>query len=220
MLGGASNQLDFVLLNSTLYTRMYICVCIQHVSTYVSTYVYIYIYYIYICMHGVWKFHIHRRSFAHTTLLLPSTWISCFIGSVRRVIQMPFRAGAASWWLYQLPPSRLWYLGGNWSIHSFRINKPQMCHGQARRYIGDGKPPTFNRNPYNGYVNPYYWVDDHPLLYGNNGSLDPGTDEKYGRHSGVALCGNILDHRETLRPSGIATHCGGKISPVGVEAKN
>ena len=24
-------------------------------------------------------------------------------------------------------------------------------------------------------INPYYWVDDHPLLYGNNGSLDPGT---------------------------------------------
>ena len=31
-------------------------------------------------------------------------------------------------------------------------------------------------NPYNGYIHPYYWVDDHPLLYGNNGSLDPGTD--------------------------------------------
>ena len=29
--------------------------------------------------------------------------------------------------------------------------------------------------PYNGYINPYYWVDDHPLLYGNNGSLEPGT---------------------------------------------
>ena len=42
------------------------------------------------------------------------------------------------------------------------------------RYIGDGHP-TFNRNPYNGYLNPYYWVDDHPLLYENNGSLDPGT---------------------------------------------
>ncbi len=26
-----------------------------------------------------------------------------------------------------------------------------------------------------GIINPYYWVDDHPLLYGNNGSLDPGT---------------------------------------------
>ena len=51
-----------------------------------------------------------------------------------------------------------------------------MCHGQARPYIGDGHP-TFNRNPYTGYINPYYWVDDHPLLYGNNGSLslDPGT---------------------------------------------
>ena len=42
--------------------------------------------------------------------------------------------------------------------------------------MGDGRPPTFNRNPYNGYINPYYWVDfSHPLLYGNNGSLDPGT---------------------------------------------
>ena len=30
-------------------------------------------------------------------------------------------------------------------------------------------------NPYNGYINPYNWVDDHSLLYGNNGSLDPGT---------------------------------------------
>ena len=30
-------------------------------------------------------------------------------------------------------------------------------------------------NPYNGYINPYYWVDDHPLLYGTIGSLDPST---------------------------------------------
>ena len=28
--------------------------------------------------------------------------------------------------------------------------------------------------PHNGYINPYYWVDcSHPLLYGNNGGLDP-----------------------------------------------
>ncbi len=51
-----------------------------------------------------------------------------------------------------------------------------MCHGQSR-YIGDGHH-TFNRNPYNRYINPYYWVDDHPLLYGNNGSLDPGTYDR------------------------------------------
>ncbi len=43
------------------------------------------------------------------------------------------------------------------------------------RYIGGGHP-TFNRNPYNGYINPYYWVDDHPLSEGNNRSLDPGTN--------------------------------------------
>ena len=28
------------------------------------------------------------------------------------------------------------------------------------------------RNPDNVYINPNYRVDDHPLLYGNNGSLD------------------------------------------------
>ncbi len=49
-----------------------------------------------------------------------------------------------------------------------------ICAMVKSRYIGDGHP-TFNRNPYNGYINPYYWVDDHPILYGNNGSLDPGT---------------------------------------------
>ena len=50
-----------------------------------------------------------------------------------------------------------------------------MPWSRLSRFFGDGRPPTFNRNPYNGYINPYYWVDDHPLLYGNNGSLDPGT---------------------------------------------
>ncbi len=48
---------------------------------------------------------------------------------------------------------------------------------KSRVFLGMVIPPLidFNRNPYNGYINPYYWVDDHPLLYGNNGSLDPGT---------------------------------------------
>ena len=51
-----------------------------------------------------------------------------------------------------------------------------MCATVETPYIGDGHP-TFNRNPYpyNGYISPYYKVDDHPLLYGKNGSLDPGT---------------------------------------------
>ena len=47
---------------------------------------------------------------------------------------------------------------------------------KSRVLLGMGDlPPEKWRNPYNGYINPYYWVDDHPLLYGNNGSLDPGT---------------------------------------------
>ena len=36
-----------------------------------------------------------------------------------------------------------------------------ICVMVKNRYIGDGHP-TFNRNPYNGYINPYYWVDDPP----------------------------------------------------------
>ena len=42
--------------------------------------------------------------------------------------------------------------------------------------LGMDIPPLIG-NPYNWYINPYYWVDDHPLLYGNNGSLDPSTYE-------------------------------------------
>ena len=44
------------------------------------------------------------------------------------------------------------------------------CAMVKSRCIGDGHP-TFNRNPYNGYINPYYWVDDHPLLYWNNAGI-------------------------------------------------
>ena len=59
-----------------------------------------------------------------------------------------------------------------------------ICAMVKSRYIGDGHP-TFNRNPYNGYINPYYWVDDHPLIYGNNGSLDPGTYGTSALHTAV-----------------------------------
>ena len=56
-----------------------------------------------------------------------------------------------------------------------------MCHGQGCRVLLGHGHPTFNgpRSPYNGYINPYYWVDDHTLLYVNNGSLDPGTFGDY-----------------------------------------
>ena len=49
-----------------------------------------------------------------------------------------------------------------------------ICAMVKSGYIGDGYP-TFNRNPYNKYINPYYWVDDNPILFGNCESLDPGT---------------------------------------------
>ena len=47
---------------------------------------------------------------------------------------------------------------------------------KSRVFLGMGDLPPLN----DGILImglPYYWVDDHPLLYGNNGSLDPGTSE-------------------------------------------
>ena len=61
--------------------------------------------------------------------------------------------------------------------------------------------PTFNRNPYSGYINPYYWVDDHPLLYiyGNNGSLGLGTCVCFCPDIGGDLNKNLV----SLLPQGI-----------------
>ena len=34
------------------------------------------------------------------------------------------------------------------------------------RFFGDGRPPTYNRESlYNGYINPYYWVDEFIPYY-------------------------------------------------------
>ena len=49
-----------------------------------------------------------------------------------------------------------------------------MSQGKKLLVLGMVIQPLIG-NPYNRHINPYYWVDDHPLLYGNNGSLDPGT---------------------------------------------
>ena len=38
-------------------------------------------------------------------------------------------------------------------------------------FFGGMVIPPFNRNPFNGYINPYYWVDEFiPYENGNNGS--------------------------------------------------
>ena len=41
-------------------------------------------------------------------------------------------------------------------------------------YWGCSLIPPLIGNPYSIlYIDPYYWVDDHPYLFSNNGSLDP-----------------------------------------------
>ena len=59
------------------------------------------------------------------------------------------------------------------------MGPPIMCAMvKSRVFWGMGNLPALIGNPYSGYINTYYWVDDHPLLYGKNGTLDPGTCQK------------------------------------------
>ena len=39
--------------------------------------------------------------------------------------------------------------------------------------------PPFIQNPYNRYINAYYWVEDPALLYGNNGSWSTLAHRSY-----------------------------------------
>ena len=43
--------------------------------------------------------------------------------------------------------------------------------GSKLLILGMVIPPLIG-NPCNGHTKPYHKVDDHPILYGNNGSLD------------------------------------------------
>ena len=56
-----------------------------------------------------------------------------------------------------------------------QIQQLHVSQGRSTPCIGDKLIQPLIGNPYNGYINPYYWVDDHPLLYGNNVSLDAST---------------------------------------------
>ena len=77
-----------------------------------------------------------------------------------------------------LHPKYLFVFSG-WKSTALLLARPHCkCSnepGSKLVVLGMVIPPLI-WNPYNGYINPYYWVDDHPLLYGNNGSLDPSTN--------------------------------------------
>ena len=46
-----------------------------------------------------------------------------------------------------------WFLSRN-DRPRIKIFSDYLCHGQKSRFFGDGKPPTFNRKPYNWYIRP------------------------------------------------------------------
>ncbi len=87
----------------------------------------------------------------------------------------------ATWWLAQQLRSILLEFNGDSYGVSYEPGSKLLVLGMViQRLIG---------NPFNGYINPYYWVDDHPLLYGNNGSLDPiaHMEDSYGNSTGIGI---------------------------------
>ena len=98
----------------------------------------------------------------------------------------PLPNGRTSWLINGGDPNYLRYLG--WSSKypngatSRLVKYPDRVIKENNLYepwsevvvLGMVIQPLIG-NPYNGYINPYYKVDDHPLLYGNIVSLDPGT---------------------------------------------
>ncbi len=76
-----------------------------------------------------------------------------------------------------------WYKVKNHQLNKSKMRDPTNQiwtyePGSKLVVLGMAIPPLIG-NPYNGYINPYYWVDDHPLLYGNNVSLDPSTYDNW-----------------------------------------
>ena len=55
-------------------------------------------------------------------------------------------------------------------------NSPLNVPGSELLILGMVIPPLMTGNPYNGSIIPLLLVDDHPLLHGNNGSLDHSTN--------------------------------------------
>ncbi len=57
-------------------------------------------------------------------------------------------------------PCALEVSGLKW--RDWRKNRCFPCVPWSRlsRFFGDKLIPPFDRNPYNGYINPYYWVDE------------------------------------------------------------
>ena len=85
-------------------------------------------------------------------------------------------------------------------------NSKFMCAKVSTPYIGDGHPP-FIGYPYNGHINPYYWVDDHSLLYGNTGSLDYPTHVAAKKSKRVEHhLGNSQLHKNAIQKSRLTDH--------------
>ena len=62
------------------------------------------------------------------------------------------------------PPRRsCWPSSGDLG-KSIMVQKISAKNWGQTPYVGDGHL-TFNGNPYNGYINPYYWVDEFIPYY-------------------------------------------------------
>ena len=56
-----------------------------------------------------------------------------------------------------------WFFWNLQWVYSWYLFLSKVC-GCVLLVLGMGDLQPLIGNPYNGYINPYYWVDDHPLI--------------------------------------------------------
>ena len=117
----------------------------------------------------VWSSVIHHWHY----FLWPNPWLLIEVFCLWTLELKRSRVHLKKWGISKCWTWTAFYGYVKWYKYKNTMCNIYICAMVKSRYIGDGHP-TFNRNPFNGYINPYYWVDDHPLLHGNNGRLDPG----------------------------------------------
>ena len=84
---------------------------------------------------------------------------------------------------------------------------PELSMRRARSLRKEScKTWVWEHSLFHGYIKPYYWVDDHPLLYRNNGSLDPSTVDAFNSSEKYLSNWIISWNRDESRLKNISNH--------------
>ena len=88
---------------------------------------------------NIFYFHLYLGKISSLTNIFQMGWFN----HQPVVIPSPTMNTHLGWSIHQMNKTLRWPRGVDAVV-------THMCHGQKSRFIGDGKNPTVNRNPFNG----------------------------------------------------------------------